>query len=134
MHIWTTVVFSEKLEKKNYQVTSLLSILSLFFEKTLRIWSSSNVSGTRSFDFNLVLVRPCAAFLPVGTTDCCTELLLLPRLKQIYLKKALFSKYHKIASSRPVYYSILKSFGQRSQYISIKFLLHKQSENPIMCY
>ena len=38
--------------------------------------------------------------------------------------------YRKVASSRPVYYSILNSFGQRSQYISIKFPLHKQSENP----
>ena len=36
--------------------------------------------------------------------------------------------YHKVASSRPVYYSILESFGQRSQYISIKFPLHKHSE------
>ena len=42
--------------------------------------------------------------------------------------------YRKIASSRPVYYSILNSFGQRSRYISIKFRLHKQSENPKMCY
>ena len=38
-------------------------------------------------------------------------------------------KYRKVASSRPVYYSILKPFGQRSHYISIKFPLHKQSEN-----
>ena len=38
------------------------------------------------------------------------------------------------ASSRPVYYSILNSLEQRSQYINIKFLLHKQSENPKMCY
>ena len=37
--------------------------------------------------------------------------------------------YRKVASSRPVYYSILNSLCQRSQYISIKFLLHKQSEN-----
>ena len=42
--------------------------------------------------------------------------------------------YRKVASSRLVYYSILNSFGQRSQYISIKFPLHKQSENPWMCY
>ena len=33
-----------------------------------------------------------------------------------------------------VYYSILDSLGQRSQYISIKFLLHNQFENPKMCY
>ena len=45
-----------------------------------------------------------------------------------------FWKTHTLKSralgSRPVYYSILKSFGQRSQYISIKPPLHKQSENP----
>ena len=38
--------------------------------------------------------------------------------------------YRKVASSRPVYYSILDSLDQRSQYISIKFPLHKHSENP----
>ena len=42
--------------------------------------------------------------------------------------------YRKVTSSRPVYYSILNSFGQRVQYISIKFPLHKQSENPKMFY
>jgi hypothetical protein len=35
------------------------------------------------------------------------------------------SNYRKVASSRPVYYSILELYGQRSQYISIKFPLHK---------
>ena len=39
-------------------------------------------------------------------------------------------RYRKVASSRPVYYSILNSLGQRSQYISIKFPLHKQSDDP----
>ena len=43
-------------------------------------------------------------------------------------------KNRKVASSRPVYYLILNSLGQRSQYISINFSLHKQSENPKMCY
>ena len=42
--------------------------------------------------------------------------------------------YRKVASSRPVYYSILELFGQRPQYISIKFSFHKPSENPYMCY
>ena len=42
--------------------------------------------------------------------------------------------YRKVASSRQVYYSILDSYGQRSQYISINFPLHKQSENPWVCY
>ena len=35
---------------------------------------------------------------------------------------------------RSVDYSKFNSFSQRSQYISIKFPLHKQSENPKMCY
>ena len=35
--------------------------------------------------------------------------------------------YHKVASSRWVYNSILELFGHRSQYISIKFPLHKHS-------
>ena len=38
-------------------------------------------------------------------------------------------QYCKVASSRPVYYSILELFGQRSHYISITFLLHKPSDN-----
>ena len=42
--------------------------------------------------------------------------------------------YRKVASSRPVYYSILDHFVQRSQYIIIKIPLHKQSENVKMCY
>ena len=50
----------------------------------------------------------------------------------IYFQKK--STYRKDASSRPVYYSILEPFGQRSQYISIKFTLHKPSENPFKCY
>ena len=37
-------------------------------------------------------------------------------------------------SSRPVYFSILELFGQRSKYISIKFPLHAPSEKPYMCY
>ena len=40
--------------------------------------------------------------------------------------------YCKVASSRPVYYPILNSFGQRSQYISIKFTLYRQSLNVLL--
>ena len=43
------------------------------------------------------------------------------------------NKYRKVASSRPVYYSILNSLGQRSLYISIKFPLHKQSCLMLKC-
>ena len=43
-------------------------------------------------------------------------------------------EYHKVASSRPVYYLILELLEQRSQYISIKFPLHKPTENLKMCY
>ena len=38
------------------------------------------------------------------------------------------------ALDRPKYYSILELLGQRSQYISINFLLHKPSENLKTCY
>ena len=42
--------------------------------------------------------------------------------------------YRKVASSSPVYYSILELYGQRSHYISIKFPLHKAkpSENVLL--
>ena len=42
--------------------------------------------------------------------------------------------YRKVASSRPVYNSILELFAQKSKYIRIKFPLHKTSENPWVCY
>ena len=42
-----------------------------------------------------------------------------------------YTIYCRVASSRPVYYSILKLFGQRSQYISIKFPLQCLLK---MCY
>ena len=45
-----------------------------------------------------------------------------------------YFNYRKVASSRPIYYSILDHFVQRSQYISIKIPLHKQSKNVTMCY
>ena len=54
------------------------------------------------------------------------------QIQSIYCK--LLQIYCKVVSSRPVYYSILETFGQRSQYISIKFPLHKQSENPWVCW
>ena len=55
------------------------------------------------------------------------------RLRKYDFLKNDNTKDRKVASSRPVYYSILNSLGQRSQYISIKFPLHKSSENPKMC-
>ena len=45
-----------------------------------------------------------------------------------------FDEYRKVLSSKPVCYSILEHFGQRWQYISIKFPLLKPSENLEMCY
>ena len=50
------------------------------------------------------------------------------------VKLFLKSSYFKVTSSRPVDYSILETFGQRSQYISIKFPLHKHSESAWVCY
>ena len=40
-------------------------------------------------------------------------------------QKIVANTYHKVAGSRSVYYSILTSFSQRPQYVSIKFPLHK---------
>ena len=40
--------------------------------------------------------------------------------------------YHKVLSSKPVYYSILDHFVLRSQYMIIQFPLHKQSENSLV--
>ena len=52
-----------------------------------------------------------------------------------HMKVFLMSKtYCKVSSSRPVYYSILNYLGQRSQCISIKFPLLKNSENDWVCY
>merc|ERR1719400_875490 len=45
-----------------------------------------------------------------------------------------FLIYRKVTSSRPVHYSISDLLSQRSQYIHIKFPLHKESENMKMCY
>ena len=53
-----------------------------------------------------------------------------PGKKVLCVPKEENIKYRKVATSRPVYYSILNSFGRRSQYISINFPLHKQFENP----
>ena len=63
----------------------------------------------------------------------------MTRLKDffcIFLKwrNAELLTYRRVASSRMVYYSILETFGQRSKYISIKFPLHKHSENAWVCY
>ena len=55
------------------------------------------------------------------------------RMIKIY-ERSSFLSYSKVAISKPVYSSILNSLGQRSQYISIKFPLHKESENAGVCY
>ena len=50
--------------------------------------------------------------------------------KCVKISKNALNDNRNVANSRPVYYSSLDPFGQRSHYISIKFPLHKQSENP----
>ena len=59
----------------------------------------------------------------------CRGIFFIIGIFQFYTIKNL-TDYRKVASSRPVYYPILNSFGQSSQYIRLKFSLHKQSENP----
>ena len=56
----------------------------------------------------------------------CQKSILNRQNKEIYVQYS----YRKVASSRLAYYSILDSFVQRSLYISIKFPIHKQTENP----
>ena len=62
----------------------------------------------------------------------------LPVDESIIDKQARFRTWtfihRKVLSSRPVHYSILELFGQRSQYKTIKFPLHKPSENLKICY
>ena len=55
-----------------------------------------------------------------GLYGCC-----LRNTSKLYILSTINTNYRKVASSRPVYYSILETFGQRSQYIGIKFPLHK---------
>ena len=57
--------------------------------------------------------------------------------RKYFVAQEIFRKifmYPKVASSRPVCYSILDHFVPRSQYISIKISLRGQSENPLACY
>ena len=76
--------------------------------------------------------RPLAAcvrnLLCLTTTSQtkCQKSILNRQNKGIYVQYS----YRKVTSSRLAYYSILDSFVQRSQYISIKFPIHKQTENP----
>ena len=57
-------------------------------------------------------------------TKLQNQILYWEEIKRWRLKNNLF--YRKVVSRRPVYYLILNSLDQRSQYISIKFPLHKQ--------
>ena len=57
------------------------------------------------------------------------------RLKNFFIWQCFASvrtTYHTVASSRLIYYSILDHYVQRSQNISIKIPLHKQSENLLL--
>ena len=69
-----------------------------------------------------------------SNSNCQAETIiesLLSDSEEIFLTKQsrFFFDYLKVATSRPVYYSILELFGQREHYISIKLPLHKPSEN-----
>ena len=109
------------------------SMLKLFLIKVLW-WALFMKPNLR---FGLIKLGWLTGFFkPEGTSTpfySYSFLILINWLVSLEFMK-FFVIYHKVASSRPVYYSILNSFGQRSQYISIKFPLHKQSENPWMCY
>ena len=67
---------------------------------------------------------PTTSEYPPYETIIC--LIMAPyRDREYHPDRSYMVSYRKVASSRPVYYSILDSLGQRSQYISIKFPLHK---------
>ena len=69
-------------------------------------------------------------------TNCLFLAIKANRIKYSNIVKLRNVNFHmsivKVASSRLVYYSFLKSLGQR--YISIKFPLNKESENAWVCY
>ena len=65
---------------------------------------------------------------------CIKKEIKLHLLKEKIIRHLYDINCRKVANSRPVYYSILDHFVQRSQYISIKIPLHKQSEKVKMCY
>ena len=48
----------------------------------------------------------------------------------LFLFDIFFTYFLNTVKCEQFYYSILNYFGQRSQHISIKFPLHKQSEKP----
>ena len=67
---------------------------------------------------------PTTSEYPPYETIIC--LIMAPyRDREYHPDRSYMVSYRKVASSRPIYYSILDSLGQRSQYISIKFPLHK---------
>ena len=99
-------------------------------------WSRNNIFlilCTRPTMYHLHLVRVCFCFLfaifcqNVLTKFCpsCLFYVFAKRLWKTNILGCANLTYHKVESSRPVYHSILDSLGQRWQYISIKFPLHK---------
>ena len=80
--------------------------------------------------------RSIPVSIPIGNYQCIsiTYSFEINDIKSKRLSFLIGTDYRKVTSSRPVYYSSLELFCQRSQYISIKFSLHKPSENLKMCH
>ena len=106
----------------------------LFFSKSdaRRLRKVSKGGKFESFKYKKLSKLMFKFLNPAFFTIITTVLLSIKRSHCI--RRPSISVYRKIASSRPVYYSILNSIGQRSQYIIIKYPLHKQSKTPWVCF
>ena len=88
---------------------STVTFIFLRLEKELKPWMAvSIISNWNDWKLLMNSIHTKFSIICNHWHDC---LLMLQKLERLYSK---------VASSRPVYYSILNSLGQRSQYISIK--------------
>ena len=110
--------------------------MASFFSAPLRFFNSSH-THISSFEITFLERRNILFIGEPGISVSFPTSLFKPKVTETLLfLRPLIDKfaYRKVVCSRPVYYSILELFGQRSQYISIKFPLHKPYENLKMCY
>ena len=106
-----------------YSILNMFYFIHMYFDIYL------NLNSNKSFWF---IFQNNWEILKNGVNKPKTQISLFLRHTQLSL--IILSQVSVKSSSRPVYYSILELFDQRSQYISIKFPLPKLSENLKMCY
>ena len=123
----------------HFYVSKLVEIKCLFLlRSTLRILQRISLEENchcvksklqqRMVNYKICTVRTVNDVL-VDILGLDTYVILFPGYlsDQKFIDSPHCMNYHKVASSRPVYYSILDPLGQSSQYISFKSPLHKQS-------